>query len=201
MRDLTRSLWLLFVVMLAACSESDVVAIRLNLGEDGSGTVATATLLRPKGKGSLEADTAGAVWKERAELTCASGTFAKIGEIKLADIQFTSGSTPDGLSWLRATLPGGKAARWCGAMAPAPDDQKKLATTFDASGKALSAGSVLKLEIQVPGLVAAVGITPEVRGCTTDKFRERATLVVPIQRAIEEVEGGAITLDVTWKKK
>ncbi len=51
--------------MSPSCDESDLVAVRIKLREDLSGTVTTSTLVLPSKPGALEGETAGIDWKSR----------------------------------------------------------------------------------------------------------------------------------------
>ena len=187
-------------LLLAACSDSDAVAIRVKMNPDGSGTIAASALLVPSDAAPFETKTRGVDWAERANLYCAKGAFKSLAELQVAGIRFSHETSPSGVVSLRTTLPFGPQAPWCAALAPSVDKQRQASGTLDPSGKVTTAGTLLKLEIEVPGTVAAVGIAPDLRGATVDKFKERATLVVPIQRVLESAET-EVVFDVTWRKK
>src|SRR5262245_60124285 len=191
----------LLLLLAAACSESDVVTVRVTLAPDGSGTVSASSLSIPTEKLAFEGRTKGAEWTDRATLACAKGTFKSLAALEMADIRFSSGTTAEGSAYVRATFPAGSKAAWCGVFAPPPDVQKKAAGTLDPTGRATSSGSMLKLEVEVPGQVVAVGHTPlEIRGITTDKTKDRAMIVVPIHRTLESGEK-EIVFDMTWRNR
>ena len=192
--------YLLPIALLCAgsCSESDAVAIRLSLAADGSGTVACAGLRIPTEKAPYEDATKGATWTDRANLYCAKGTFKELASLDLGGIRFALTKTAEGVGLVHAVIPCGKDAAWCGAFAPPPADQRKASATLDPTGKVTSAGFTLKLEIEVPGLVTGVGTSPEMRGASSDKFKQRAELVVPIKNALESTEK-ELAFDVTYK--
>jgi hypothetical protein len=191
---------LLPILLASACSDSDVVTIRVKLAADGSGSLSASSLSTPTEKAPFEGATKGAEWTERASLTSAKGTFATLGGLEIAGIRFTTGATPDGIAYVRATVPTGTQAEWCKVFAPSQEHQRKVSGTLDPTGRVTTAGSVLKLEIEVPGLVAAVGVAPELRGASPDKSKERAWMVLPIQRILESAEK-EIVFDVTWRKR
>lgn len=186
-------------IFAAACSESDAVSVRVVLAADGSGTIATAGLRIPSDPLPYETVAKGAVWTDRANLYCGKGTFKDIAALDLAGIRFTLTTTPEGRSFLHVNLPCGAGAAWCAAFAPAPAEQRKASVTLDPTGKITSAGVTLKLEIEVPGEVAGIGIAPNLRGSSTDKFKQRATVILPI-KAVLESSDKELSFDVTFKR-
>ncbi len=195
-----KRLALLALLGFAACADSDVVSIRIQLAANGSGTVGLTALRPAPEPGPAERAASGAAWEERATLHASKGRFEKLGGLRVADIQFTLSETADGIPIVRATLPCGPSAQWPKILAPSVEEQRKLSLTLDASGKTTTAGQVLKLELLVPGLVTGVGIAPEPRGFSTEKYRDRATLFVPIKQALAEGDGKQILFDVSWRK-
>lgn len=196
---LRTSLLALALPLLAACSESDAVAIRLTLAADGSGTVAIAGLRIPTDKLPYEDAAKGVAWSDRANLHCGKGTFKSLTGLDLAGIRFALTTTPEGTCVVHATVPCGGGAGWCSAFAPPPAEQRKASITLDPTGKVTSAGKTLKLEIEVPGEVAGIGIAPNLRGASTDKFKQRATAMLPIKEILESSDK-ELSFDLTFRK-
>src|SRR5688572_27076239 len=145
-----RLLSCLVLLLAAACSEADVVAVRIEILPDGSGIVNASSLRIPQAKGPIEAETGGIEWQSRVDLFCARGTFRKIEQLKIADITFTSTSGANGVSVLTVTLPRGDGARWFRVLAPAREERKVAGETFDPTGTVKHAGASVKLVVTLP---------------------------------------------------
>lgn len=181
----------------AACSEADVVAVRIEVMPDGSGVVAASSLRLPQTKGPIEAETAGIDWQSRVDLFCTRGTFGKLGQLKIADITFAVNKGASGVSVLTATLPRGDNARWFRVLAPAREERKVAAETFDPTGTVKQPGGSVKLVITLPKPVIGHGVSPKGRGVTEEADKNQARLLVPVDAAL--TNGEPMVWDVTWR--
>jgi hypothetical protein len=187
----------LALLLAAACSEADVVAVRVEVLPDGSGIVHASSLRIPQGKGPIEAETSGIEWQSRVDLFCVRGTFRKLEQLRIADITFTSTTGANGVSVLTATLPRGDQARWFRVLAPAREERKVATETFDPTGTVKQPGGTVKLVITLPRPVIGHGVAPKGRGITEEAEKNQAQLVVPVDAAL--LNADPLVWDVTWR--
>lgn len=180
---------------LAACSDSPVVAIRIELAADLTGTVTTSGLLVPQQPTPLESDAAGIEWQQRAALACASGSFATVDGLRVADITFVGKRTESGVFYMQVTLPRGEDARWRQLLLPAAADRAAVEKTFDPRGDLGHPASRITIEIGLPVLPVSYGVRPAARGVTSSASGRRVSLNV--QAALLE-RGAPLTWHLTW---
>jgi len=186
-------------LLLAACDETDVVAVRVKVREDLSGTVRTSGLLLPGSDGPVQKASDGATWGSRVEIECATGTFVDLSKLKLADISFGAGDGGQGIGFARVVLPRGPDARWPKTFVPLTEDERKsVSTAIDPSGKSESVGATLKIEIELPSAVVGNGVVGKTRGTKVTAEGTLATLIVPLESMT--TPGDAITWHLTWQK-
>ena len=189
--------WALMLA-LAGCSESDVIALRIQLKGDFSGTVSVCSLALPPEGGPLERKSSGVEWSTRMSLVCSAGAFPNLSRLRVEDVKFLGGSTPDGLNYLQVTLPRGPAAQWVKTMVPlARPEREKAALAFDPGGRIKDIGAAVKLRIDLPGLVVGHGVTAGARGVDETADKQRAELLVPVDLA--QKPGEAIQWHLTWQ--
>ena len=186
---------LLALLLLPACSDTDVCGARITLAADGTGSVVTSALRVPLGGPPLEAEGAGVEWANRAELQCSEGRFTDLGQLRIADIEFIRADA-QGTRTLRVTFPRGSKARWLKLLAPTRDQRETVAKTFGPVTELQHPGSAVKFEIALPGPVVATGITPKGRGISVEGDADRAILVVPVDGAMQTDE--PLVWHVTW---
>lgn len=192
-----KALLLSLLACSAACSDKELVGLHVNLRADGSGVLTTRTLLEPREAGPAEARAQGVAWEHRAVLSLSQGSFASVQGLQFGDIRF-SGKTGDGeIPRLRVFVPRGPEATWVKVLAPDQETRKRLAKVQDPSGKTREIGENLLLEIQFPDLVISSGVLPSGRGVEAAHERNKATLLVPAQTAIEK--GDDLVWDITWR--
>ncbi len=184
---------LIGLLALSACSDNDVVGVHLTLGDGGSGSITTHSLQVLEDAGPAEAGISAVNWEQRVELFSSKGTFSEINQLQIGEIRFNlEGNT------LQVTIPRGPEVKWYQSLAPPLDEQEQAAITFDPTGKAKSVGTTVKLDLELPGTVLAVGILPtNVRGVEVEKDKNKVSVWLPL-RALRQ-EGEALFLGVTWR--
>lgn len=186
-------------LFLSACDENDAVSIKVRLKDDGSGTLTVSGILLPPAPARVELATKGVAYDKRVEMSAATGRFAALTGISVADIEFKSGEGEGGFRYVRVTLPQGASSQWPDAFVPF-DERTRLdaAGALDPSGKAKDLGSNLKIELELPAPVVGNGATGKVRGTKVSIEGATATLVVPIQPARGASE--PLVWHLTWQK-
>lgn len=196
--------WITFLLILCAgclsgCDETDLVAIRIHLKDDLTGTVATSALAQPTVEGALQVESQGATWESRVDVACAAGRFESLSGLKLADLVFHAGEAGDGLCFVKLVLPRGEQARWPRALVPLSSEERgKASSAIDPSGGTKNVGSVIKVAIELPKSVVSSGLTGKTRGTKATYEGAVATLVVPLDTA--QSEGESIVWHLTWQK-
>jgi hypothetical protein len=186
-------------LLLAACDETDAVAVRIRLRDDLSGTVRTSSLVLPAADGPVQKASDGATWGTRAEMACATGTFVDISKLRIVDIAFGAGEGGQGIGFAKVVLPRGPDVRWPKNFVPMAEDERKgVAAALDPSGKSESVGTTLKLEIELPSAVIGNGVVGKTRGTKVTADGSVATLVVPLDAMT--TPGDPITWHLTWQK-
>jgi hypothetical protein len=198
--NLARFLFLApLVLLLAGCDENDAVSIRIRLKEDGTGTMTTSGLLVPPDATRIEGKTQGVTYEKRVQVSGATGHFAALAGVAVADIVFSGGEGEGGFRFVKITLPQGAAAQWPDAFVPL-DERTRLdaAGAIDPSGKSKDIGANLKIEIELPAPVVGNGATGKVRGTKNTVEGSIATLIVPIQGSRQANE--PLVWHLTWQK-
>jgi hypothetical protein len=186
---------LAFAWLLAGCSEAAIVALRVQLEPDLSGTIAASSLHVPDQPGPFEAGAAGVRWQERAALACARGAFAALGELRLADLAFAAGSTATGLRYLQVTVPRGAAAGWPRLLLPADSERASVDRTVDPRGELGRPASRITIEIDLPGPAVSHGVRPAGRGVTSGISGRRVSLSLS---SASLASGEPLIWQVTW---
>ena len=190
---------LALALLLGACDETDVVAVRVQVREDMSGTVRTSGLLIPASDGPVQQATEGATWDSRVELVCATGTFDDLAKLKIADITFGSGQGGEGIGFARVVIPRGPDVRWPKTFVPlTSEERKEVAGAIDPTGKSDSVGATLKIELELPSAVIGNGLIGKIRGTKTTADGSLATLVVPLDAMT--TAGDPLTWHLTWQR-
>ena len=177
----TSALLLASLLTLSACDETDAVAVRIRLRDDFSGTVRTSGLVLPADEGEIQRASQGVTWGNRVAVTCATGTFTAIENLRIADIEFGAGGADQALGFARVVVPRGEAARWVKAFVPLDANQRKEAAgALDPSGRTIEVGATIKIELELPAAVIGNGLTGKTRGTKVSSEGAIATLVVPL---------------------
>lgn len=190
---------LLALFQSSGCDESDAVSVRVRLKPDMSGNLTVSSLVLPAEASAAERGTQGVAFAGRASLSCAGGTFADLAKVVVEDIQFSTAADADGSCRVRVAVPRGPTARWPRSLTvPAPDERRKAVVAVDPDGKATKLGASLKIEIQLPRPVVSSGVVPKLKGVELSDEGRTATLLVPVERGVEE--GDAMVWHLTWQK-
>ena len=193
------ALLIAFPLLLAACDETDAVAVRVRLRDDLSGTVRTSGLALPTGDGPVQKMSEGATWGSRVEMVCATGTFVDLSKLRIGDIAFTAGEGAQGIGFASVVLPRGPDVRWPKSFVPLTEDERKsVAGALDPTGKSDSVGTTLKIEVELPSAVVGNGVVGKTRGTKATAEGSLATLIVPLDTML--TPGDPITWHLTWQK-
>ncbi len=141
----------------------------------------------------MEGGSQGVVWNERAQLFASRGAVAKVGELRLQDMAVESPSKTS----LRLSFPRGAEAKWHTLLAPPAEGRAAAATALDPARPAAAIGETIRIEIETPGEVTAVGHAPTARMVKSDKDGKRALLWIPVATA--RSAGETIVFDITWR--
>jgi len=186
-------------LVLTACDESDVVAVRIRVRPDLSGTITASALLRQAEGAHTPLETRGVGWKNLVDLRCATGDFARLSEVGISDATLSAGEGEGGLCFLRLSLPRGPKVHWARELVPLDAAERKSASAaFDPSGQAEDVGSTVKFEFTLPSDSIGNGVTPRPRGTKVKSEGKVATLIVPVETALGS--GEPIVWHVTWQK-
>jgi len=193
--------FLLLIVLSALCScgGGELVGVHVDLAADGSGTLTLRTLSAVEEQPDAAKRTKGAKWNLHAGLISSQGSFAKVGELDLADGDVTFAPQLDSdRPGLRVTLKRGEGTRWVSLLTPDRAARKKLAKAYDPTGRTNEIGDVLRLEIQVPGKVITSGVLPTGRGVEADRDDRKAILLLPVRTVMDK--GDDFVWDISWLK-
>ena len=177
----------------AACSDADPIGIHLKLAADGSGLITCRSLQLVGVSGPMEAGSHGVVWNERAQLFASRGLVDNVGDLRLHDVEVKRTAA----SSLRLSFPRGPEAKWHALLAPPAEGRAAAATALDPARPAASIGETIRIELETPGDVTAVGHAPTARMVKSDKDGKRALLWIPVATA--RAAGETIVFDVTWR--
>jgi len=186
------------ILGMTACTESDVIAVQVQLRSDLSGTVLVSSLMVPREGGPVERGSAGVAWDHRVNLVFSSGSFEQVSKLKVEDLTFSGGTMPDGFHYVVVTLPRGPQARWARTLAPlSAAERKKAAAAFDPENRLKRVGASVKLRVDLPAPAVGHGITPAVRGAEESVENTRAVLVLPLEVATGP--GEPLKWHLTWQ--
>jgi hypothetical protein len=186
-------------LLLPGCDETDAVAVRIRLRDDLSGTVRTSGLVLPAEEGVVQRASQGVTWASRVDVACATGTFASIDALHIADLSFTAGGGDQSIGFARVVLPRGPEARWPKAFVPLDANERKdAALAMDPSGRSQAVGTTIKLEVELPAAVIGNGLTGKTRGTKVSAEGAVATLIVPLDQVASETD--PIVWHLTWQK-
>jgi hypothetical protein len=180
-------------VVLAACSDAEPIGIHLRLAADGTGVVTCRSLQVVDSVGPLESGSAGVQWQERARLFASRGQVADLVALRLADIEVKR----TGANSLRIVFPRGPEAAWHALLAPAAEGRGTAAAVLDPARPAVSIGGTIRIEIEAPELVTAVGHAPAARMVKSDKDGKSGLIWLPVETV--RGAGEAIVFDLTWR--
>jgi len=182
------SLWLL-----GACSDADPIGVHLRLLADGTAVVTCRSLQLVEVPGPVESHSQGVEWQERARLFASRGKVTDLAALRLADLTFQR----VGERSVRVQVPRGPDATWHGLLAPSPEGRAAAAAALDPGRPAAAVGATIRIEVEVPDLVTAVGHAPAARMVKSDKDGKSALLWVPVETA--RSAGEPIVFDLTWR--
>ena len=186
-------------LLVSACDETDAVAVRVKLKDDLSGSVRTSGLALPAGEGAIQQASEGAEWGSRVQMICATGTFADVTKLKVADIGFNAGTGGQGIGFAQVSIPRGPGVRWPGAFVPlSAEERKSVASALDPTGRSEAVGATIKIEVELPSAVVGNGVIGKVRGTKTTTEGPVATLVIPVESMT--TEGDPLVWHLTWQK-
>ena len=190
-------LCLLFVSLFCACSGEELVGVHVKLDASGSGTITTRALMPLADATAAETGTQGVDWTVRMGLVASQGQFDQIGDVSLGKGEVTflpqlGGDRPG----LRVTFQRGPECQWVAHLTPGKDKRRALAKAYDPKGRTREIGDVLRIELVAPGQVITSGVLPTDRGVNTDRDDNKAILLLPVARVIEE--GDAFVWDIGW---
>lgn len=190
---------LLFLCAFPGCDASDVVAVRVRLNDDFSGTLTVSALRLPEQAGPAEGAATGIQWKDRVTVAASGGAFQSLSAVKIDEVSFSAGRTEAGMRFVRVTLPRGADKRWTQTLTVVhPDERKRAAETFDPSGRMKRIGALIKFEIELPKPPVGHGFTPSLPGLEEKVEKRLLTLVVPVDQA--RAKGDDIEWHVTWQE-
>jgi len=200
-------------VAAAGCDDSDVIALRITVEQNGGGTILINSVQVPETAGPTERATNGVQWSQRINLVAASGSFPDLSALRVEDLSFHQGSTGASEGFVQVTIPLGEAAKWPDVLAPAaPADLADASSALDPSGE-MKLGRKFKIMMTLPGRVIAQGTRPEIRQAKmkthdavaagdddVDAENESrvASLVLPL--GLARAASGSLTWHVMWSR-
>jgi hypothetical protein len=193
MRTRFLPLWLL--LLLPACSGSEIVGLHLHLQPDGGATITARALVANPAPSAAEAAGKGVAWGKRAALVHTQGSVAKLAELRFGDdsLQFVPRLDANKITVRIQRSP---TAGWVAALVPDKNTRRELALVHDPLGKTREIADVLRLELVLPGAVNGSSVLPTARGVEAGREANRAWLSIPVETAREN--GDALAWDITW---
>ncbi len=189
---------LAITLALPGCDDTDAASVRIVLKPDFSGEVRTTTLVIPADARPPAGATSGITWDARADLASSAGAFANLADVHIEDMAFVCGRTPDGLAYVKVTLPRGKAAKWPGALTTLSSDSRaNAAKRLAPDAKDSTIGAKIKVQIDLPARPASHGLVSLVHGVDESADRTRAVLLVPVD--VATAEGEPLVWHLTWE--
>ncbi|CAN5865628.1 hypothetical protein BH11PLA1_BH11PLA1_10230 [soil metagenome] len=199
-------------LLAAGCDEKDAAGLKVTVAKDGSGTLFATGLFIPAAPRAVEAATTGggSAWKSRAAIAVSRGSFTTIGALTIGGITF---QTPTGAlepaldtggaatmpHLIKITLPRGKAAAWPALFAGANEEERAAARAVLADDAAADLGKTIKFTLAVPGRVIGSAVSARGRKLIADRSDDTATLVIPVELAVQE--GEPLIWHVSWEEK
>lgn len=182
-----------------ACSEPGVIGIHAVLDDTGGGTVTVRALHVPEKASSVETQIEGAVLEQRVDLHCMHGTFESLDNLKVGDIEFAAGQNSAGMRYVRVTFPRGKNVRWPTLLAPSPKQRLSAERAFAAEKDPGKAARTLTLTLELPRPPVGHGVSPRMRGTSSEAEGRIVTMLLPIDAA--NTEGRPIVWDLTYNEQ
>lgn len=198
---LTLALAATLAVVLTACGEEDATSVRIQVNEDWTGTIIASSIVIPPQPSPAESAADGATWESRGAISMAKGTFADISRLKIADMSFEYGGA-GASGFIRVNLPRGPNAQWPKALTiPSGEQRAAVAKALDPKEQASRLGQVMKIELTVPGTVVSASVKGKGRGLSSAQEQTIATLLVPVDVAMDPADGQPLVWHVTWERK
>jgi len=185
------------LLLLAACSDTELVGIHIAISKDGSGTLTARALQAVSAPGPAEARTHGVQWQLRANLSSSQGTFHSVADLSLGDREVRFMTTNDEMPHLRVILKRDKDLAWVQALVPDQKTRVALARVHDPNSKSREIADAIRLEVLFPDTVVASGVEPPGRGVEATHERNRAYLILPVASLLQP--GEDLVWDVSWK--
>lgn len=187
-------------LLLASCSDNELVGIHIALNKDGSGTVTARALQASSAPGPAEARMRGVQWQVRANLTSSQGTFRNLTDLVLGaaderEVRFLM--TNEEMPHLRVVLKRAANLAWVQSLVPDEPTRRALAAVQDPNNKSKEIASTIRLEVQFPETVVSSGVEPAGRGIEATHERNRAYLIMPVRNLLQP--GDDMIWDVSWK--
>jgi hypothetical protein len=185
------------LLALAACGETELAGLHVEVQADGAGKLAIKSLLPGSGPAPAEGAIASVEWTDRFNVFGSVGSFQDLSKVTFGGIRFATTPRDGATGSLRVVVPMGADAAWLAALAPDAEGRKRAARVQDPTGKTRELGRNVQLVVTAPGAIVASGVDPRPRGVAADKDGRRATLIVPADtaRAIR----GDLIWDVSWR--
>lgn len=187
----------LALLLLASCSDSELVGVHVALRKDGSGTLTARALQSTTIAGPAESQTKGVEWQARASLISSQGSFQSLAAVELGqgEVRFAPGA--DGAPRLRVSLTRKKDLAWVKALVPDEATRKSLAKVQDPNSKQREIADTIRFEIRLPDQVVSSGVAPTGRGIEATHEQTRASLMLPVAAML--TDGDELTWDISWK--
>ncbi len=171
-------------LLLAGCGEEDAASVKIKLNGDLSGTINTSTVSIPASS-PVEGATKGSTWNNRGQIVMASGTFANISNLQVADITFEcKGPEP---IFMRVSLPRGPQAKWPGVLGVTDETARQTAAkALVPESKNSQIGAVTSIRIKLPAGFKVIGsaVSGAGRGLSASMEDDTAIITVPVAAAM-----------------
>ncbi|MGQ0627852.1 MAG: hypothetical protein ACT4PL_07100 [Phycisphaerales bacterium] len=197
-------------LLLSGCGEEEVSSIRITLKDDLSGTLSSRSVTIPSAANppAVEGATQGVTWGARGEVVMATGTFADLSALKIADITFEcDGKNPMAA---RVLVPRGPQAQWPKLLTVTDRElRERTAAALAPEVKRPTAGSVLTIAVKLPPGMRAVtsGVKGLGRGLNATMESTLVTLTVPVEVALgagqsepNKIVTEPLSWHFTWEK-
>ncbi len=185
------------MLLLASCSDTELVGIHVALRKDGSGTLTARALHSTNLAGAAESQLKGVEWQARANLVSSQGGFQSIAAVELGNREVRFAPSNDDQPRLRVFLLRNKDLAWVKALVPDEATRKSLAKVHDPNSKQREIADAIRFEIRLPDQVVSSGVVPTGRGIEAAHEQSRAYLVLPVAAML--TEGDELIWDISWK--
>ena len=192
-----RAVLLPCVLLLAACSDTELVGLHINLTEDGSGTLTARSLQPATVPAPAEGKARGIQWQARASLNSSQGAFRSLSDVAFGDGEVRFLTTNEDMPHLRVVIKRARELAWVQSLVPDQATRRSLAIVHDPSGKTTEIADTIRIEVQLPDAVVASGVQPLGRGIEASHERNRAYLLLPVEGLLEP--GEDLVWDISWK--